>query len=117
MPEDKIVDGVLYAIVGVIFNEKGQVLMFERKGEEWEHGWEPVKGGIERGETEEEAVRREIAEEAGLDKIKIIGKLKGYNHASKPWKDGRLDIKSKIFACKYQGGSIELGEPEHIDYE
>src|SRR3989344_4328108 len=41
------------------------------------NGWEFVKGGIEAGETEEQAVAREIAEEAGLRHIKILKKLQG----------------------------------------
>lgn len=117
MPEDKIIDGVLYAVIGVIFNKDGKILMFKREGEEWETGWEPVKGGIHLEETEEEAVRREIKEEANLDDVKVLGKLEKYNKASKPWKGGRLDIKSRVFACLYQGGEVRMGEPEHVDYK
>jgi 8-oxo-dGTP pyrophosphatase MutT (NUDIX family) len=39
-----------------------------------------VKGGIEPGETPEEAVKREIKEEVGLAGVKIIRKLGGYEY-------------------------------------
>ncbi len=38
-------------------------------------GWEFPKGGIEKGEIEETAIKRELKEEAGLEKIRIIEKL------------------------------------------
>jgi 8-oxo-dGTP pyrophosphatase MutT (NUDIX family) len=45
-------------------------------------GWEFPKGGIEKGDNmiEEHTVRRELKEETGLDKIRIMGKL---NHQIK----------------------------------
>ncbi len=38
------------------------------------HGhWDFPKGNVEKGESEEETLRREIKEETGIDDIKIIG--------------------------------------------
>lgn len=113
----KIINGILYSVIAIIFNEQNKILMFLRQGEEWERGWEPIKGAIDFGETEEQAVLREIKEESGLDKIKIIGKLQKFYWGEKPWKNGKLKIKARVFVCKYVGGKIKLGEPEHVDYK
>jgi 8-oxo-dGTP pyrophosphatase MutT (NUDIX family) len=107
----------VYSVIAVIFNEENKVLMFLRKGKEWERGWEPIKGAINIGETEKQAVLREIKEEAGLENIKIIGKLPSFYWGERPWKRGKLKVKARVFVCKYGGGKIKLGEPEHIDYK
>ena len=55
----------------IIFNKKGKLLWCKRKTGD---GWQFPQGGIDDGETPEEAVLRETYEEVGLDmsKIKII---------------------------------------------
>jgi len=116
MPKKKIVDGILYSVAAVIFNDKNEVLMFDRKGKEWETGWEPIKGGMHVGETEEEAVLREIKEEAGPIKVEMVGKLPDYVWRERPWRNGKLKIKGRIFIFKYEEGNIKLGEPEHVGY-
>lgn len=117
MAEKKIIDGILYSVIAIIFDEQNRILMFLRKGKEWEQGWEPIKGAIHVSETEEQAVLREVKEEAGLDNIKIVGKLPNFYWGERPWKDGKLKIKARVFVCKCIGGKIKLGEPEHIDYK
>ncbi len=42
--------------------------------------WRLLKGGIEKGETKEEALKREIKEEVGLENIQIIKKCSGYQY-------------------------------------
>ncbi len=117
MVEKKIVDGILYSVAAIIFNNKNEVLMFDRKGEKWETGWEFIKGAIHVGETEEQTVLREIKEEAGLDNVEMIGKIPEDFWAEKPGKNGMIKIKGRIFVFKYIGGEIKLGEPEHVDYK
>ena len=55
---------------------KPYFLILKRK-KNWE-GWEFIKGGINEGESEESAAKREIIEETGLQKFKIIKKLEGF---------------------------------------
>ena len=57
---------------GCIFNEKGQVLLQRRQDK---NKWGFPGGAIELGESAENAVKREIKEETGLDVIvsKLIG--------------------------------------------
>jgi len=117
MPTKKIIDKVKYSVAAIIFNDKNEILMFDRKGKEWETGWEFIKGAIHNGETEEHAVLREIKEEAGPIKVKKIGKLKEYFWTEMPYKKGKLKIKGRIFVFKYIKGNIKLGEKEHIGYK
>ena len=58
-------------VVGVILNgETGQVLLGQRpKGKPWEDWWEFPGGKIEDGETEKQALVRELKEELGIDVV------------------------------------------------
>jgi len=113
---NKIVNGVLHSVGAIILNDKNQILMFKRKGEEWERGWEIIKGGVYFGETLKEAVLREIKEEAGVEVkgIKLIPKI---FWAERPYRGRKLKIRAKVFLCKYLSGKVKLGEPEHVGYK
>jgi len=115
MTEKKIINGVQHSVAGVIFREN-RVLMFKREGESWETGWEFVKGAVHVGETDEEAVLREIDEEAGVA-VEILGKLPGVRWDRKPYEGGYLTIHASVFTCKYISGQVRLGEPEHVDWK
>jgi len=58
-------DGYLRYVLAVIKNEKGEYLQLKNK----KHGgkWQCPGGKIDRGETAQEALRREIKEELGVD--------------------------------------------------
>lgn len=63
------------AVTAVVYDKmhKPYFLILKRT-KNWE-GWEFVKGGTKERETEEDAVKREIIEETGLQEFKIIKKL------------------------------------------
>lgn len=62
------------AVGAYIVNGKGQLLVILKHN--YVDKWNVVKGGIEKGETELEALRREVTEELGPIKYKIIAKSK-----------------------------------------
>jgi len=45
--------------------------------------WRLLKGGVNDGETETEAIQREIFEETGLKNVKIMGKVHSYEFVFK----------------------------------
>lgn len=55
---------------GFIKNEKKELLMIYRKGK-----WDLPKGKIDKGETPEECVVREVKEETGLKNVQLIAPL------------------------------------------
>ncbi|XP_074495721.1 8-oxo-dGDP phosphatase NUDT18 [Sebastes fasciatus] len=58
---------VTYIVCAVIFNEKEEVLMVQEAKQECYKQWYLPAGRVEVGESLEEALRREVKEEAGFD--------------------------------------------------
>ncbi|KAL3062336.1 hypothetical protein OYC64_002193 [Pagothenia borchgrevinki] len=58
---------VTYIVCAVIFNEKEEVLMVQEVRQDCYKQWYLPAGRVEVGESLEEAVRREVKEEAGFD--------------------------------------------------
>jgi 8-oxo-dGTP diphosphatase len=87
-------------VFGVII-EDGKVLLGLRRDSDW---WNLPGGGMEPGETVDEALRREVLEETGL-RVRV-GRLVGVY--SKPQKQEVV----LTFLCQVEGG--ELVETEEI---
>jgi ADP-ribose pyrophosphatase YjhB (NUDIX family) len=66
--------GLIEAAGGVVRNKKDKVLMMFRKGK-----WDLPKGKIDLGETIKQAAKREITEETGVRKLKIIRQIRFFN--------------------------------------
>ncbi|XP_072538618.1 8-oxo-dGDP phosphatase NUDT18 [Salminus brasiliensis] len=58
---------VCYIVAAVIFNDKGEVLMVQEAKKECYGRWYLPAGRMEQGESIQEAVQREVREEAGVD--------------------------------------------------
>ncbi len=55
---------------GLVFNEKGEVLMIHRRG-----FWDLPKGKLEKKERIKECAVREVEEECGLSNVQLLKKL------------------------------------------
>jgi len=73
---------VRHEVQAVIFDEVDhtkQVLILKKIDfSAKRYRWRLLKGGVNDGETETEAVRREILEETGLKNVRILGKVNSY---------------------------------------
>jgi len=68
-------------VQAVIFfgdGEKKVLLVKKLDQKKPDYHWRLLKGGIEEGETEEQALTREIQEEIGLKNVKILDKIYNY---------------------------------------
>ena len=64
-------------IAAFVMDSKNKFLFCHRNDVElWTKGFQVPQGGIEEGESLEEALSRELKEEIGLDSYKILGKIK-----------------------------------------
>lgn len=70
---------------GVVFNQNGELLMIFRR-----HMWDLPKGKLDPGEKKKIAAMREVTEETGVQKLRILKKL------TKSWHTYRLENNVKI---------------------
>ena len=68
-------DGYRPNVGMIICNEHNQVLWAKRRGE---NAWQFPQGGIDRAETPEQAMFRELEEEVGTANVCIIGRTQGW---------------------------------------
>lgn len=88
----------LVSVAALVTNEEGKILLVNSP---W-RGWEYPGGLIEPGETFEQALRREIREESGVEVEieRFIGICKNVER----------DIVNIDFACRYVGGELTTSE-------
>jgi 8-oxo-dGTP diphosphatase len=88
--------------VAVIVNDDDKILLLKRADDSkiWQpNKWSLVGGGIEKNETPEQAVKREIKEETGLDVNKFV---KTFTIQRNP------DSIEYIFACRHSGDPTDI---------
>ena len=90
---------------GVVVRRKGATLYVAFAREADFPGFVLPKGGVDEGETEEQAARREIEEEIGISELKLLGDL-GVRE--------RLNFQKKRWVCTryflYRTGQVK-GQP------
>jgi len=118
--ENKFRKGIFVVIYKIDNNKSIDYLLLKRKLH-WK-GWEFSKGGIEKGETKMQTVKREVREESGINPVK--GKIKKYNLKGKYFYD-KNTIKDRccegqtyeLFSAQIKKGKIKIDKKEHSDYK
>lgn len=97
--------------VAVIVNEDNKILLLKRADEPktWmPNKWALVGGGIEKGETPEQACKREVKEETDLEIDKFIKTFSIQRHS---------DSIEHVFACRFNGDQSEINlNKENTNY-
>ena len=92
--------------VGAVITDRAGRLLLIRRGHEPETGrWSLPGGRVEPGETDEQAVVREVLEETGLSVA--CGALVG--EVTRPWPDGRT-LAIRDYAATVTGGQLAAGD-------
>lgn len=105
-------------VAALIMNRKGELLVCERSKKRG--AWQFPQGGVKNGETNSEALEREVYEEVGLkkDDYKVKDSKDGYYYfypadirVKKKW-DGQVQT---YFLCKLKKNAreIDLGEEDN----
>ena len=105
--------GPLPIVVGVVVDEQGRLLLGKRKSRErqWNGQWELLGGKIHHGETPEEAVIRELREEAGIEVLptRLLGSF------TSVWDLGNEKIHVLIlgYSCELMAGTPKPSSAHH----
>ena len=109
-------------VAGILRNARGSILVGERLGVR--DGWQFPQGGIDDGESPEQALVRELWEEVGVPAAHIrIVEGKGpyrYLYGNGRIKRGFHGKEQMYFLCEYSGADdaiqVETKHPEFQDY-
>jgi putative (di)nucleoside polyphosphate hydrolase len=112
----------------VLFNKDGLVFAGRRKGIHSE-AWQMPQGGIDEGESPEQAVMRELEEETGTNKAKIVAKTLDWlsydlpeNLINVTWNGQFRGQIQKWFAIRFLGSDKDINisafeKPEFIEWQ
>ncbi|MPZ67560.1 MAG: NUDIX domain-containing protein [Pseudonocardiaceae bacterium] len=101
MPDDRSIR----CVGAVVHDAAGRLLLVRRANEPGRGRWSLPGGRVERGESDEQAVARELAEETGI--TVSVGRHVGSVTRSAP--DGAIfDIHD--YACRFAGGALRAGD-------
>jgi ADP-ribose pyrophosphatase YjhB (NUDIX family) len=109
--------GIVLCVGGVVLKEGRLLFVRQAEGHPLEGQWTIPWGLMESGETPEEAVVREIQEEAGVD-AEVEGLL-GIQNLPAPWK-GWIGV---IFLCRHLAGTpkpdggVETDRASYFNFE
>ena len=110
----------------IVLNKNNKVFVGKRKDNPVDK-WQMPQGGIDNNETPINAMKRELAEETGITKIKILKEIENWleyelpkNLLGKIWKGKFRGQRQKWFIVKFIGNENEINlktkHPEFIEW-
>ena len=111
----------------IVLNEKNQIFVGKRKDYPG-NKWQMPQGGVDKGESYINAMKRELFEETSIKNIKIIREIDRIYEYELPdnlvgiiWKGKFRGQKQKWFITKFLGNDSEINlntkHPEFIDWK
>ena len=109
-----------YVFAVVFLRRKDPQFLILHRIKNW-RGWELPKGGVMSGEKELDGLRREIREEVGSRKFKILAKTRKrieYKFPKAYVKDGIVfhGASGYAFVVEFSGNSVKVDRREHDKY-
>jgi putative (di)nucleoside polyphosphate hydrolase len=108
----------------MLINRDGHIFVGHRSKTEESAGWQMPQGGIDKGEEPVDAAWRELLEEVGTDKAKIIGETLEWltydlpaHLVSRVWKGRYRGQKQKWFAMSFLGDDADIDLDHHTHPE
>jgi len=97
--QDKL-DYLYRSGVGIVLINKKKEIFVGKRIDNHSDAWQMPQGGLDAGETEDEAMIRELKEETGIDyfNVKIIKKSEAHLYYNLPYK-----LQKKFWGGKYLG--------------
>lgn len=101
-------------VLGVLKRPDGRFLITKRKMDKsWAPGWWEVPGGaVMAGEESEEAVRREVLEETGIDVSRAEGGYRFSYHRENPGEGDNYFVDIYCFCLDFDETDVSLQEAE-----
>jgi len=96
-------------VAAVILNSKGKILIAARL--DYPSSWQFPQGGVDKGETEEEAIMREVSEETGIYSARILKKsrnIHSYSFAGKSPFKKTIGQSQLYFLIEFYGNDDEI---------
>jgi putative (di)nucleoside polyphosphate hydrolase len=84
--------------VGIVLINRHSEVFVGRRNDVREDAWQMPQGGIDPGESPEEAALRELKEEIGTDKVEILAESKGWLYYDVP-----SELAQKVWGKQWRG--------------
>lgn len=105
-------DGITHLSTGIAVTRDGKVLLVRREPNDFMGGsYELPGGGIDSGESFDQAVRREAMEETGLTVTTIVGMFEGFDYST----DKKPQVRQFNFMVEVADSNVRLSS-EHDAY-
>ena len=114
--------------VGIMLINRDNLVLVAQRIDQVAEAWQMPQGGVDEGETPRQAALRELKEEIGTDRAKIIAETEEWIHydlpldlADKVWNGRFRGQTQKWFAMRFLGNDSDINlataRPEFIEWK